>query len=143
VNHQGHCHCGSVRASLETRRPDDEIEVRACQCSHCRRRGAKTISDPEGHLHVTAAPGTLRRYRFGLGITDFLLCRECGDYIAAVMEEDGRVYGVLNVLAADIQPFASRQALPMNYDGEDVASRVGRRTGKWTPATVVEAQPSA
>jgi hypothetical protein len=43
----------------------------------------------------------------------------------------------------DIQPFASREAVPMDYDGEDASSRVGRRTAKWTPATVVEAVPSA
>jgi len=50
---------------------------------------------------------------------------------------------VLNVLAADIQPFASREAEPMNYDGEDAASRIGRRVDRWMPATVVEAVPNA
>jgi hypothetical protein len=143
VNYQGHCHCGSVRASFETRKAADDIQVRACQCSHCRRCAAKTVSDPEGHLHITAAPGTLRRYRFGLGVTDFLLCRECGDYIAAVMEQDGHWYGVLNVLAADMEPFASRDAEPVNYDSEDAGSRVGRRVERWMPATIVEAVPNA
>jgi hypothetical protein len=74
----GHCHCGAIRVLMDPGRPVAELSLRACQCSFCQRHGALTTSDPAAHLHVEAAPGAVHRYRFGLGVTDFLLCAECG-----------------------------------------------------------------
>lgn len=43
-----------------------------------------TTSDPAGKLVVEVRqPEQIQRYRFALGITDFLLCRTCGVYVAA------------------------------------------------------------
>ena len=99
MNHQiaGHCHCRSVRVILETAQSAQALPLRACQCSFCRTRGAITTADPAGHLFVEAAPGSLNTYRFGLQITDFLLCDECGTYVAATMQIDGRPMAVVNV----------------------------------------------
>lgn len=143
MSYQGHCHCGALRVSFETRRPAADVQVRACQCSFCRRKDAKTISDPEGHLHVTAAPGAIRRYRFGKNTADFLLCRECGEYVAAVMREGEHWFGVVNVRGAWMEPFAEREADPVVFDDEAASDRVARRATKWTPTTIVEASPSA
>ena len=143
ASYQGHCHCGAVRASFETRRPAEDVQVRACQCGFCRRKGAKWISDPDGHLHVTAAPGAMRRYRFGTESADFLLCRECGDCVAVVMQDGAHWLGVVNVRGADIAPFATREAEPIDFDDADVGARLTRRRARWTPVTIVEALPSA
>jgi hypothetical protein len=139
----GHCHCGAIRVEFEPGKPVADLPVRACQCGFCRRKDAKTVSDPEGHLHVTAAPGAIRRYRFGRNTADFLLCAECGEYVAAVMQEGEHWFGVVNVRGTQMHPFADRKADPVVYDDEDAGDRVARRAAKWTPATIVEASPNA
>jgi len=144
VTHQlaGHCHCGAVRVILETQKAAGELPLRACQCSFCRTRGALTTSDPQGHLFVEAAPGALERYQFGLRITDFLLCAECGTYVAAMSEIEGVTMGVVNVLGSSLAGFDGRAPDPMIYDDESVDQRLDRRRERWMKAQVVEAQPS-
>jgi hypothetical protein len=128
---------------FETRQAPDDVQVRGDQCSFCRRQGAKSVSDPKGWLEFRAAPGSLRRYRFGLKSADFLLCRECGTYMGAVATIGEHTLGVLNVTGADIRAFANLDAEPVDYDGEDLASRNARRLERWTPCGVVEANPDA
>jgi hypothetical protein len=136
---EGACHCGALKASFETAKAPGEIQVRACQCSFCRRRGGLTVSDPEGLLRFHAAGGKLHRYRFGTGTADFLICRGCGTYVGVVQEIEGALYGVLNVAGTDIRILAARPAEPMDYDAETAVSRASRRHGKWSPAELVEA----
>jgi hypothetical protein len=134
--YEGACHCGAIHARFETEIDPAALEVRACQCGFCRRHGAKTVSDPAGRLTLTFAEAEVRRYRFAARTADFLVCRGCGDYVAAVMEG----FGILNALAADIQPFAARAASPVTYDREDAEERRARRRARWTPLTR-EARP--
>jgi len=138
----GHCHCGAIRVIMEPGKPVSELPLRACQCSFCRTRGALTTSDPAAHLFVEAAPGSINRYRFGLRVTDFLLCAECGTYVAAVSETDGGLMGVLNVRGVDLAGFEGREPDPMIYDDETPTERAARRRDRWMPLTVVEVQPS-
>jgi hypothetical protein len=127
---------------LETAKAAADLPLRACQCSFCRTRGALTTSDPDGHLFVEAAPGAVNRYQFGLRITDFLLCAECGTYVAAVSEIEGVTFGVVNVLGSSLAGFEDRAPDPMIYDDESPDQRLARRQDRWMKAQVVEAQPS-
>ena len=127
----GVCHCGAVTARLDTADPAG-LQVRACQCDFCRRHGAKTVSDPNGRLTLIFAEGAVSRYRFGLNITDFLICRSCGAFVAAIMDD----LAVLNVVGVDMPPLASRTAEPMNYGGEDEGERIARRGARWMPVTL-------
>lgn len=138
----GHCHCGAIRVELTTAAAHD-LPLRACQCSFCGRHGALTTSDPEGRLHIEAAPGAANRYRFGLGVTDFLLCAECGVYVAATMEVEGHLTAVVNVAGVALPGFEGRTPSPMIYDNETPDERAARRKGRWMPAVFVETQPSA
>ena len=138
----GHCHCGSVRVILEPHAPVGELPLRACQCSFCRTRGALTTSDPAGRLFIEAAPGALNHYQFGLRVTDFLLCEECGTYVAAVSEIDGALMGVVNVTGTSLSGFEGRAPDPMIYDEETPDQRLARRAGRWMPVVVTEVQPS-
>ena len=128
----GACHCGAIAVVFETALRAEELEVRADQCGFCRRHGAKTISDPAGRLTIRFAEPSVRRYRFGARTADFLVCRECGAYVAAVMED----VGVLNVVAADIAELARREARPVDYEGETPEERRRRRRERWTPVTL-------
>jgi hypothetical protein len=130
----GACHCGTVRAALET---SAEPAVRACSCAFCRRHGAHTVSDPAGSLRIEAAR-TLHRYRFGLETADFLLCPGCGVYVAAVVADGEALRATLNVAGMDVAPLAARDAEPVSYDGESAEARRARRLARWTPTHIVE-----
>lgn len=136
---QGACHCGAIKVSFQTALAADEIQVRQCQCDFCRRRGGKTVSDPDGRLEFCFAPGAAQRYRFGTSSADFLICKTCGSFIGVTMDIEGDLYGVLNVVGADIAPLASQPGQPMDYSAETMTDRAGRRRRVWTPTVVTEA----
>ena len=101
IPHCGSCHCGSVSVEFSATRPLTDLPLGRCDCSFCRRHGARTVADPGGALVIRAAAGALNRYRFGLRITDFLLCATCGVYVAALIKHEGRDYATLNANMLD------------------------------------------
>lgn len=125
----GRCHCGAIRFAFETGAP---LAPRACQCSFCRKHGARTVADPEGAAVLTLGPETIR-YRFGSQTTDFLICARCGVYAGALAALDGGVYVTLNLNAFD-DPRPDLEAAPVSYDDEGVATKADRRRARWTPA---------
>ena len=133
---EGSCHCGRVNVRFETARAPDTLDVRTCQCAFCRRHGARAVSDPEGSLTVTTAAGhKAKAYRFGLGVTDFLICPDCGCYVAATMTEGDKAYGIVNIrMLADEAVFSAAET-PRVYDAEDAEARLARRRAAWTPVT--------
>jgi hypothetical protein len=137
--YRGSCHCGNLTLELESELQPDALPLRACQCTFCRRHGALSTSDPQGSLRLRAAEvDQVQRYRFGLGITDFLICRRCGVYLAAVMELDGHPYAVLNAAVLERRAELTGSVQPMEYGGEDQATRLARRKTRWTPVTDAE-----
>jgi hypothetical protein len=135
----GACHCGAVAVRLWLVRDIAEIDVRACQCSFCRRHGAKTVSDPGGRLTIGAALGRLTRYRFGLRTAESLICAACGCFVAAVVSEKREQRAVLNVAGVAVGELSERNARPVSYDGEDVAGRRTRRPNNWMPVEISNA----
>jgi hypothetical protein len=108
--------------------------VRACQCSFCRAHGGLTVSDPAGTLLFAAASNDkLHRYRFGTRTTDFVLCRDCGVYVGAVLVSAAGRFGVLNALALRPVPADLPAPAPMNYGEESVSEKRERREARWTP----------
>jgi hypothetical protein len=135
----GACHCGNLELTFETGRPPGELTVRACGCSFCRRHGVRTVSDPRGRIEfVVYDPSQLSRYRFGLGIAEFLVCRTCGVYVGALMAEAGSAYATANVNTLETPEVFGTVAVPVSYDRESAAGRQARRRARWTPAIVVE-----
>ena len=136
--YRGACHCGAIGFEYRTAVSPAEWSVRACQCRFCRAHDALSASDPDGDLSFIADdPGQLQRYRFALGTADFLLCRNCGVYIGAVIEVRDSHRGIVNThaLIDGADDLAAPEAI--SYDGEDVAGRVGRRDERWTPVSAV------
>ncbi|NQW51791.1 MAG: hypothetical protein HQ465_11170 [Rhodospirillales bacterium] len=137
TTYPGSCHCGAIRIALTSQKKPEEMRVGRCGCSFCRRHGARTMGDRGGAVEFRAAPGTLSRYRFGLGITDYLLCARCGAYVGAVMPEENGVIGIVNVNSLDIRDALDAAPPLHHYDGEDEARRRSRRRKFWMPATVI------
>ena len=139
---QGSCHCGTIGYRYRTDVAPDQWSIRACQCRFCRAHDALSASDPSGFVEFTVAdPKFLNRYRFGLRTADFLLCRECGVYIGALIETENGQFGIINTHALLQTPGTLAATEPINYDSEDVAGRVSRREVRWTPAEM-NLQPS-
>ncbi|MFQ5564889.1 MAG: hypothetical protein ACE5EU_00795 [Paracoccaceae bacterium] len=94
------------------------------------------MSDPEGEMVIRARAGALRRYRFGLGITDMLLCAECGVYVAALMTHRQREFATVNANVLDARDALDPAPPLASYGGETVDARIARRLTRWTPARV-------
>jgi len=137
TTYPGSCHCGAVKIALTSAKKPEGMRVGRCACSFCRRHGARTMGDPGGTVEFRSTPGSLSRYRFGLGITDYLLCANCGTYVGAVMPDDGNVIGIVNVNALEIRDIFDSAPPLHHYDGEDEARRRARRRKFWMPATVI------
>lgn len=133
MQYRGRCHCGKLTVSFDTDEEPSELEVRACQCSFCRKHNTLTIADPRGHVSIKISDEeALSRYSFGLSTAEYLICRNCGVYVAAVTAGlPKRALVVLNCLD-DLAQFNS-EPIPMNYDAETADVRTTRRHTRWTP----------
>jgi hypothetical protein len=135
---EGQCHCGRVQIRVSLSCAADDVELRACQCSFCRRHGARTFADPNGRAIIEVeGPETLRRYRFALKTADYLVCSECGVYIGVLLEAEGAQLVTLNAAGLAVDEFQDKEAKPVSYEQEGFEERVRRRLTAWMPAEVV------
>jgi hypothetical protein len=138
--YEGGCHCGNLSFVFEATRSLDELGLRACMCSFCRKHGARNTSDPKGAMRIAVRErDKLVRYRFGLKTADFLLCANCGVYIGAMLSENGKSWMTVNADAFREPPALGHMAVPHHFDHEDTAGRIARRKERWTPVTEFKA----
>jgi hypothetical protein len=130
---EGSCHCGAVAFTFRTSQLPERWSVRACQCSFCRAHGARTTTDANASVtfHVADA-SKLNRYRFGTQSTDFIVCSDCGVYVAALLTSSRGQVATLNINTIRT-PLNAPQAQAVSYDGESVEQRRTRRERQWTP----------
>jgi len=130
---EGRCHCGAIGFIFRTSQPPARWAVRGCQCSFCRGHGARTISDPEGSVTFQIAEASkLGRYRFGTRSSDFLICGNCGVYVAALLTSSNGQFATLNINTIRA-PLDVPEAVPVSYEGESGDQRQSRREQRWTP----------
>ncbi len=138
VTRTGGCHCRNIEVEFETDVAPADTEPRACQCSFCRQHQSRAVSDPDGKLRISVkAAEHLSRYRFSLGTIDFLVCRECGVYVAGFMPNptDADGFGTLMISALDDRADYPEPS-PKDYDDQDAEARAARRRRVWTPAVL-------
>jgi len=111
----------------------EQLGVRTCQCDFCRRHGAVSTSDPDGEVVIDVKANDLHRYRFALRTADFLICKHCGVYIAAVIGEGANIRSTINVAGLAMKEFAGVAEAPVEYGAETAEERIARRFAKWTP----------
>lgn len=135
--HTGGCHCGNIRLSFSTTLDPARIEIRACQCAFCTRHGSRAAADPDGRLTISVKDkARVQVYRFGLRTADYLLCRECGVYVAAICGDDDDARAIVIVNALDDRERFSREPIPVRYDAESREQRLARRRSVWMPIEV-------
>jgi hypothetical protein len=130
----GGCHCGAIEYTYTTTVPPPRWPVRLCQCAFCRGHGARSTSDLEGELQFRfERPEFLRRYRFALRTADFLICKECGMYVAAVLLSGRGAQAVINLNTLRAPPAGLSPGKPVSHEGESGEVRRARRILTWTP----------
>jgi hypothetical protein len=130
----GGCHCGNLSYVFEASAPLEGLGLRRDLCSFCRAHGARNTSDPNGVIRIQVRDAAkLNRYRFGLKTADFLICRDCGCYIGALLEDGSKGWFTVNANTFRDKPPPEFPAVPHDFDGEDAQGRIARRKAKWTP----------
>jgi hypothetical protein len=131
---QGRCHCGRIGFRFESAIAPQAMVLRRCGCSFCRAHAARYFSDPGGSVRFDIAEAAaLRRYRFGLNSADFLICGECGVFIAATAEIEGKSYATLNANCFVLDEALTLEAPVGAYESESLEQRMARRAARWTP----------
>jgi len=131
------CHCGTIGIEFETATDPAATDVRACQCSFCRKHNALAVSDPDGKITIRIrAASRLSRYEFGLRTATYVVCAQCGVYVASITN-DGSSRAIAIVTALDDAARFTRPPRPVDYDSETRADRLLRRQRRWTPATLI------
>ena len=111
--HSASCHCGSVEFELSL--PDGLVDVRRCDCSMCRRRGAIVASVPLSDIRIIRGLETLSLYQFNTRTAKHYFCSKCGIYTHHQRRSNPTQYG-FNVACLDgINPLKI-QGIP-TYDG--------------------------
>lgn len=138
-NLTGACHCRNLSVSFETGLSPAEMVPRACQCSFCRMHSTAAVSDPSGHLTFAVRdPGLLNRYTFGLGSTEFLICRTCGVYAGAFMPDGDAAFANVMAGVLDARDEITSATVPVHRSQENLEERQTRRRAMWTPATLIQ-----
>jgi len=136
---KGGCHCGNISLQFRASKPFSELPIRACQCTFCRKHNVRATADPDGSLEIKIFDNKkVSRYRFGLKITDFLVCSECGTYVAALMDdsENENLLATCVVNALEIPQSDIKAPVAAFYDEETSISRLDRRRQRWMNATI-------
>lgn len=133
----GGCHCENIRIEYSSSIFPSDTEVRECQCSFCRKHGTRAIADPSGSLVIKITkPAEVSWYTFGMLTAKYLVCRECGVYVAAITNDTAEPRGIAILNAfADASAFTF-PPIPADYSAESQFYRQSRRRQKWTPAKI-------
>jgi hypothetical protein len=137
MDYSGGCHCGNIHVRLRLTKPPEDNLLRACTCSFCRSHNPRMLSDPAGSFEVRAGDWSLvERYRFGTGTSDFIICRRCGVFIAAITELSEGARAVVNVNCLDDRGRFTSVPTMHDFEGETVDNRSSRRAANWMPAVL-------
>jgi hypothetical protein len=128
----GKCHCGNIAFELEWEGSAAEIPARACGCSFCAKHGGLWTSNPNSGLIVAIRDASLvSKYVFGSRTATFHVCSRCGIVPLVTSEIANHLYAVVNVnVLENIDQAWIRHAIA-DFEGEDVESRLARRTRNW------------
>jgi hypothetical protein len=131
---QGGCHCGALGIIYRTEIDPMYWRLRHDGCSFCRRHGVVGASDPAGNLTIHIEdPSKVRRYRFAHRTADFLICGECGVFVAAITDTAQGKRAVINARVLDGVSLDWAAVVDVHFDDESPPQRADRRSLHWTP----------
>ena len=99
----GRCHCGAVEFRVCL--PDGLVNLRRCDCSMCRRKGAVVASAPLADLTIVHGEEALRVYRFNTMTAAHYFCSVCGIYTHHQRRSNPTEFGFNVGCLAGVNPF--------------------------------------
>lgn len=134
TEYRGGCHCGVLKVIYRTEIDPAHWPLRHDGCSFCRRHGVVGTSDPAGEVAFEIDDDSkVCRYRFAHRTAEFLLCRECGVFVAALTDTAAGARAVINARVLDGISLNFSTVTDVSFDDETPQQRVMRRSRNWTP----------
>jgi hypothetical protein len=135
--YQGRCHCGALGIIYGTEIDPLYWRLRHDGCSFCRRHGVVGTSDSAGKLSVDIRdPSRVQHYRFAHRTADFLLCSDCGVFVAAITDTAQGKRAVINARVLDGVSLNWTSVAEVHFDEESPSQRAERRSLHWTPVLI-------
>ncbi len=108
MTRMGKCHCGAVEfeVDLDGDRLDNFDDVRRCNCSLCRRKGAIIASVPLAKLRVTRGSENLTLYQWNTRTAKHYFCKTCGIYTHHQRRSRPELYGFNIACIEGVDPYA-------------------------------------
>jgi hypothetical protein len=132
--YRGGCHCGVLKVTYRTDMAPGHWPLRHDGCSFCRRHGVIGTSDPAGEVAFEIGDAAkVRYYRFALKTAKFMLCGECGVFVAALTDTADGTRAVINARVLDGISLNWSEATDVHFDDETPIQRAERRSRHWTP----------
>ena len=101
--HPASCHCGAVQFELSL--PHGLEQVRRCNCSFCRMRGAVAASVPVAGLKITKGQDRLTLYQFNTKTARHYFCSVCGIYTHHQRRSKPNEFGFNVACLEGVNPF--------------------------------------
>jgi hypothetical protein len=101
---KGTCHCGAVE--FEVALPNGLEDLRRCNCSLCRRKGAIMASVSVEGLRVTRGEDMLTLYQWNTKTAKHYFCKICGIYTHHQRRSNPAQYGFNVACIEGVDPFA-------------------------------------
>ncbi len=102
-DHRASCHCGAVE--FEVHLPNGLEDLRRCNCSMCRRKGAITASVPLTGIRLIKGEAALKLYQFNTMTAKHYFCAICGIYTHHQKRSDPNLYGFNVGCLEGVNPF--------------------------------------
>jgi hypothetical protein len=100
----GTCHCGAV--TFEVKLENGLENLRRCNCSLCRRKGAIMAGVPIANLKVVKGADMLTLYRWNTKTAKHYFCKVCGIYTHHQRRSNPEEFGVNVACIEGVDPFA-------------------------------------
>jgi len=110
--HKATCHCGSVEIDLNL--PNGLIDIRRCDCSLCRRRGAVAASISLADIKIIKGEGVLSSYQFKTKTAKHYFCSNCGIYTHHQRRSNPGQYGINVACLKGIDPLKIENIITYN-----------------------------
>lgn len=101
--HTASCHCGAVQLQLTLSNGLEEL--RRCDCSMCRRRGAIVASITLDNLKIVKGEDKLSLYQFNTMTAKHYFCSICGIYTHHQRRSNPKLYGFNVACLEGVNPY--------------------------------------
>ncbi|MDH3672224.1 MAG: GFA family protein [Gammaproteobacteria bacterium] len=135
----GKCHCGNIQYEFVWPESDNEIPVRACSCTFCRKHNGVYTSHPKGQLTACVSDQSrINKYAFGTKTAEFYICARCGVMPFVTSKFEGKTYAVVNVNTFEGVNPGDLVSSVTDFDGESIDGRLQRRARNWIPQVTIK-----